>query len=161
LPIFNCRFPIAGPNHRHFSTGNRQSAIANRQSSRFFFASLSRAGLKRTTFALSKLTPRSALQRTLIGTQAGASIDGQNAFNFSVRARNNVNTDQLADPARGSCSSVCGCLHRAHVSANKDRHVTSADILLSQELNIRSFDHCVSSFNGPDETLGLHHSECF
>jgi hypothetical protein len=141
---------------------NRQLAIGNRKSPGLFLASLSRSGLKRTPLvALSKLTPRAALQRTLIRAQTGTPIDRQDALNFSVWARNDVNTDQLADSSRGRCSGVSSCLHRTNVSANKDRHVPGADILFSQELNIRSFDHRVSGFDGSDETFGLHHSECF
>jgi len=139
---------------------NRQLAIGNRKSSGLFLASLSRSGLKRT-FALSKLTARAALKRTLIRAQTCTPIDRQDALNFSVWARNDVNADQLADPSRGRCSSVSSCLYRTNVSANKDRHVPGADILFSQELNIRSFDHRVSGFDGSDETFGLHHSECF
>jgi hypothetical protein len=139
-----------------------QSEFGNRQSPGFFLASLSRSGLKRTPLvALSKLTARAALKRTLIRAQTCAPIDGQDAFNFSVWARNDVNTNQLANSSRGRCSGVSGCLHCTNVSANKDRHVTGADILFSQELNIRSFDHRVSGFDGSDETFGLHHSECF
>jgi hypothetical protein len=101
------------------------------------------------------------LKCTLIRTQASAPVNGQHALNFGVWTRNDVNTNQLADPARRRCSSVGCCLHRPNVAANKDRHITGADVLFSQEHNIRSFDHRVSGLDRSDETLGLHHSECF
>jgi hypothetical protein len=72
-----------------------------------------------------------------------------------------MNTYQFADSSCGRRSSVGSCFNGANVSANKDRHVTRADILFSDQLNIRSFDHRVSCFDSADETFGLDHSECF
>jgi hypothetical protein len=160
----HCRFPISDfrlkLNRAFFF--NRQWAIGNRKSPGLFLAAFARAGLKRAPLlTLSQLTTRAALKRTLIRTQTGAPIDRQNALNFSVRTRNDVNTDQFADSTRGGCSGVCRRLNRANVSANKDGHVSGADIFFSQELNICSFDHCISGFDGTDEAFGLHHSECF
>jgi hypothetical protein len=72
-----------------------------------------------------------------------------------------MNAYQFADSSCRRSSGVGSCFNRANVSANKDRHVTRADIFFSQELNISSFDHRVSRFDGSDETFGLDHSECF
>jgi hypothetical protein len=111
---------------------NRQLAIDYRKSSRLFLAALTRASLKRASLVtLSELTTRPAPQRTLIGAQSGAAINGQDALNFSVWARNYVNTYQLADSARRRGSGVSCCLHRTDVSTNKDRHVPGANVLFS------------------------------
>jgi hypothetical protein len=136
-------------------------SIGNRKSSGFFLASFARALKRASLIALSKLPSRAALKRTLIRTQTCAPIDGQDALDLSMWPRNYVNTYQFADPSCRRCSGVGGCLHGTHVSPHEDRHVTGADILFSQELNIRSFDHRVSGFDGSDEAFGLHHSECF
>jgi hypothetical protein len=137
-------------------------AIGNRKSSGSLFTSLARTTrLQRATFALSQLTTGAALQRPLVGTQTGATVDRQNAFNFSMRARNNVNTNQLANSTRRCRARVRGCFDRANVAAHKNRYVTCSDIFFSQQLNIRSFDHGVRGFNSADEPFGLDHSECF
>jgi hypothetical protein len=72
-----------------------------------------------------------------------------------------VDANQLAYPSRSRCASIRRCFNCAYVSAHKDRHITGADILFSQELNIRRFDHCISRFDSSNEAFGLHHSECF
>jgi hypothetical protein len=138
-------------------------AIGNRKSSGPFLTSLARtARLQRATFALSQLTSgAAALQRPFVGTQTGATVDRQHALNFSMRARNNVNTNQLANSTRRCRACIRGRFDRAHVAAHKDRYVTGSDIFFSQQLNIRSFDHGVSGFDSADETFGLDHSECF
>jgi hypothetical protein len=158
----HCQLPIADYFADAGISFNRKLEIGNRKLPGLLLASLSRSGLKRTSLvALSKLTARAALKRTFIRAQTCTTINREDALNFGVWARNNVNTDQLADSPRGRCSSVSSCLDRTHITADKDRHVAGADVLFSQELNIRCFDHCVSGFNSPDETFGLDHSECF
>jgi hypothetical protein len=107
------------------------------------------------------LTTSAALQRSLVRTQTSATVNRQNPLNFGVRARNNMNTNQLANATGGCRARICGCLDRAHVATYKNRYVTGSDIFFSQQLNIRSFDHCVRGFDSADETLGLDHSECF
>jgi hypothetical protein len=140
---------------------NRQLAIGNRKSSRSFFASFTRTGLKRP-FALAQLsTCGTALKGTLIGTQARSPINGQDTFNFCMGTRNNVNANQFANSAGGGRSRVRCCLDCAHISAHENSHVAGPDIFFSQELDIRSLDHCVSSFDRANEAFGLHHSECF
>jgi hypothetical protein len=74
---------------------------------------------------------------------------------------NDVNTDQFAYSTSRGSAGICGGLNGAHIAANKNGHVARADILLAQELHIRSFDHGVRSLNGSDETFGFDHTECF
>jgi hypothetical protein len=136
-------------------------AIGNRKSPCLFLASFSRALKRASLIALSKLPSRATLKRTLIRTQTCASIDGQDALDFSVGPRNYVNTYQFADSSGRRCSGIGSCLDGTNVSPHKDCHVTGAYVLFSQELNIRSFDHRISGFHGSDEAFGLHHSECF
>jgi hypothetical protein len=161
VPVVGGQLSVASKYSRQLTTGHWPLTTDNYLPS-LFLASLSCSGLKRTSLvALSKLTTRAALKRTLIRAQTCTPIDRQNALNFGVWARNNVNADQLTDSSRGRSSSVSSRLYRTHITADKDRHVAGADVLFSQELNIRSFDHCISGFNSPDETFGLDHSECF
>jgi hypothetical protein len=141
---------------------NRQLKIGNRQSPGSFLASLSRAGLKRAAFALPQLSSgAAALKRSLIRTQSGSAIDGQNTLDFSMWTRNHMNADQLAYPAGSRCPGISRSLNSANVAAHKNRYITGADILFSQECNVRRFDHSVSRFDGSNEAFGLHHSECF
>jgi hypothetical protein len=112
--------------------------------------------------AFSQLTARAAtLERALVRTQAGATVNRQNALDFGVRTRYDVNTYQLTDSARGGSASIGSGLDGADVSTHEDRHITRADILFSQQCNIRGFDHRVSGFHSTNETFGLNHSECF
>jgi hypothetical protein len=73
----------------------------------------------------------------------------------------NVNTNQFTDAPRGSRARISCGLYSSDVSADKYRDITRANIFLSQELNVGSFDHGVRSFNGSDETFGFDHTECF
>ena len=72
-----------------------------------------------------------------------------------------MNTYQLADSSRRGCARVGRGLNCANVAAHKYGHVARADILFSEEGNIRSFDHRICGFHSSDETFGLDHSECF
>jgi hypothetical protein len=141
-----------------------QSAIGNRKSTSpgLFLAGFARTLKRASLVALSELTSSPAtLQRTLIRTQTSAAIDGQDAFDFGMGARNDVNADQFADSSSSRGPGVGGRLNSADVSANEDSHVARAYILFSQELNVSSFDHRVSGLDSADEAFGLHHSECF
>src|SRR5206468_9096797 len=74
---------------------------------------------------------------------------------------NDVHADQFANPACCCRSGVSCSFHRANVSAHKHGHVPSADVFLSQQLNVGCFDHRVSRFHRANKTFGLDHSECF
>jgi hypothetical protein len=129
---------------------------------RFFLASFACSLQRASLVAFTELAARAAaLQGVLVRTQTGASVNGQDAFNFRVWTRDDVNTYQFADSARSRCAGVRRRFYRANIAAHKDRHVAGTDVFFPQQHNIRSFDHRVSGFHGSDKTLGLNHSECF
>jgi hypothetical protein len=101
------------------------------------------------------------LKRLFIGTEAGAPVNRENPFNFRVRARNYVNTNQLANSPRGGGSGIRCRFNSADVSTHENRYIPGADILFSQERDVCCFDHGVGSFHCSNEAFGLNHSECF
>src|SRR5215471_21728528 len=62
------------------------------------------------------------------------------AFDFDVRARNDMHRDQLANTPRGGGAGVRGRFDRAYVAANEDGHVARADVLLADQLDIGGLD---------------------
>jgi hypothetical protein len=110
---------------------------------------------------LAQLAARATLQRPLIRAQTSAPVHRQHTLNLSMRSGNNVNTNQLAHPSC-CCGTGVGCrLYRANVSANENRDIARTNVFFSQQLNICSFHHRVSGFDGANKTFGFHHSECF
>src|SRR5262249_1031531 len=91
----------------------------------------------------------------------GAAVDRQHAFHLGMRSRDYVHTNELTYSARrGSACVSCG-FHRADISAHKHCHVTRADVFLAEQLHVGRLDHCVSGFDGADQTFRLDHSEWF
>jgi hypothetical protein len=153
LPIADCRLPIK---NLHF---NRKSKIANQK---FLSGSLFRcvacAGRQRASLALPQLPVCASLQRSFVRAEAGASVERQHTLDFGMRSGDYVHTNQFTDSSGGGSACISRGFDRAHVSAHKDRDVTSADVLFSQELYVSGFDHCVSRFDRADEAFSLHHS---
>src|SRR5215475_4892758 len=83
------------------------------------------------------------------------------AFDFDVRARDDMHRDQFADSASRRGAGVSGRLDRADIAANEDGHVTRANVLLADQLNIGGFDHRVSGFDRADKAFSLDHAESF
>src|SRR6185503_14909651 len=131
--------------------------------SRPLFIRIARAGAERTSLiSLAQLAARTAtLQSRFIGAQSGASIDGEYALDFCVRAWNNVDTDQFSNSSRRSRACISRRLHSADVTTHEDRHVACADVLLPEQLHIRCFNHRIGGLNCTHESFGLNHSECF
>src|SRR5262245_4083161 len=144
---------------RDFQIGNLKSKIAN------LFCSFPRrfARVQRSSsVTLAQLTARAALQLCLfVRAVAGAAIDRQNALDFGVGAPNHVYADQFTNAPGGRSPGISRRFDRAHVSTPKDGDVTRPDILLTEQLHVRRFDHRVSGFDGADKTFRLDHSECF
>ena len=66
---------------------------------------------------------------------------------------------QLAHPSGGGSTGIgCG-LDSADITSHENGDVASADIFLPYQHHIRAFYHRVRSFDGSDETFGLHHAE--
>src|SRR5262244_659 len=83
------------------------------------------------------------------------------AFDFDVRAWDDMNRDQFADSPGGGGAGVRGRFDRADIPANEDGYVARADVLLADQLNIGGFDHRVSGFDRADKAFRLDHAESF
>src|SRR5262249_6293329 len=83
------------------------------------------------------------------------------AFDFNVRAWDDMNRDQFADSPSGGGAGVCGRFDRADIAANEDSHVSRADVFFADQLNIGGFDHRVSGFDRADKAFRLDHAESF
>jgi hypothetical protein len=69
--------------------------------------------------------------------------------------------DQFSDSSGRRCAGI-GCrFHSAHVAAHKNRHISSSDVFLPQQLDISGLHHRVSSLHGANEAFRLDHSESF
>jgi hypothetical protein len=96
-----------------------------------------------------------------VGAETGAAVHGQHAFDFGVRPRDHMNTDQFANSTRGGSAGIGGRFHGANVSTHEHGHITRADVFFAKQLHVGGFDHRVSRFDGADETFRFDHSECF
>src|SRR5438477_7782566 len=143
--------------------GYHLSPITHYLSLASFLVVLARAGRERAALlALAELAGApAARERPLVGAVAGATVARQHALDFGVRARDDVDADQLADSSRRRRPGVGRGLDRAHVAAHEDGDVARADVLLADELDVGGLDHRVGGLDRADETLGLDHSECF
>src|SRR5215213_5328697 len=77
-----------------------------------------------------------AADGTLVGAVARPAVVREHALDLAVRARDDVDADQLADAAGGGRARVRRGLDGAHVAADEDRHVAGADVLLADELYV-------------------------
>ena len=84
---------------------------------------------------------------------------GKDAFDVGVRARNDVNGDELADAPRGGSAGVGRGLDRADIAAREHRHIARADVLLADEDDVGGLDHRIGGFNGADEAARFNHAE--
>jgi hypothetical protein len=69
--------------------------------------------------------------------------------------------NQFTYAACSRCAGVRCRLYRPYISANKDRYVAGSNVFLSQQLDVRGFDHCIRRFNRADKPFGFYHSERF
>jgi hypothetical protein len=111
--------------------------------------------------AFTQLAGAAAMKSSFVGAVSSAPIPWQYALDFAVGAGYHVNTDQFTNAPRSGRACVRGCFYRTDVTAYENRYVTGADIFFSNELNVCSLDHRVSSLYGADKAFGLDHSECF
>jgi hypothetical protein len=107
------------------------------------------------------LTSRSTLDSSFIGTEAGAPVYRKHALDFGVWPGNHVYANQLTNSSRCCGSGIGGGFNSANVPPHKDRYVTGANVLFTEQLDIRSLNHCIRGFYSADEPFGLYHSECF
>jgi len=72
-----------------------------------------------------------------------------------------VDRHEFADPTRGRRACVGGGLHRADIAANHHRDVAGADVLFSDQRDVRRLDHRVGRFDRSDKPFGFHETERF
>src|SRR5918993_1957584 len=121
-----------------------------------FLVVLARALQRAALVAFAEFAARrpAALNGALVGAVAGATVGGQDAFDFGVGAGDDVDADEFPDSSGGGGPGVGRGLDRPHVAAHEDRDVAGADVLLAQELYVGGFDHRVRGLDGADEPLG-------
>ena len=70
-----------------------------------------------------------------------------------------MNRHEFAHSPCGGGTGVGGGLHGTDITPHEHGDVSSPDIFLPHQHDVRAFHHRVRRFNGSDETLGLHHAE--
>src|SRR6185295_20220556 len=94
---------------------NWQLEIGNWQLSSALFVRFTRSSAERSSLiALAQLSARATLQRALIRTQTGASVNRKHALNFSMRPRNDVDADEFANTPCCCRAGISRCLHRTN-----------------------------------------------
>src|SRR5262245_47904892 len=84
--------------------------------------------------------------------------DGQVFVNRRVRARDDVYADQFADAARRRRAGVGGGLYRRHLAAHYRGDETAADLLVSDQADVRRLDHRVCRLDHRYQPFRLDHS---
>jgi hypothetical protein len=72
-----------------------------------------------------------------------------------------MHADEFADTARSGCSSVGRSFDRRDIATDDSRDKARANLFITNERNVCSFDHCIGCFDHRDQPFGLNHSECF
>lgn len=75
-----------------------------------------------------------------------------------VRAGNDMDADELAHAACSSGSGVGRGFDGGDIATHDGGDKTGADLLITDELNIRGLYHGVRGLDSCNETLGLDHS---
>jgi hypothetical protein len=83
---------------------------------------------------------------------------GQSFIDGRVRARNDVNADQLTDTAGRSGTGVGRGLYGGDVAADDRGDESGPDLFIADKLYIRSLDHRVGGLDHCNEAFALDHS---
>src|SRR5262245_22436821 len=78
-----------------------------------------------------------------------------------MRARDDVNTDQFAYAARRRRARVSGGLDRRDLAAHDRRDEASAELLVTDQADVRRLDHHVVRFDHRHQPFRLDHSQSF
>src|SRR5476651_259401 len=81
-------------------------------------------------------------------------------LHLGVRARDDVDRDELAYAARGGGARVGGGFHRAHIATAHDRDVAGADVFLADQDHVGGLDHRVRGLDRADQAARFDESEC-
>src|SRR5208283_814190 len=87
--------------------------------------------------------------------------EGENSAQILVGPGDNLDADDLADPAGRRGARVDSRLDRGHVAGHEGRHQAAADLVPADQLHVGRLEHCVAGFHKRDKAFGLDHSERF
>src|SRR5262245_49861178 len=87
--------------------------------------------------------------------------DRQNVFEVRMRPRNDMDADELTDPAGSRSSGVSRRLHGRNVTANHCRNVAGPDLFPAHEIDLCGLYHRVGSLNHRYKAARFDHSEGF
>ena len=78
-----------------------------------------------------------------------------------MRAGDDLDADDLADPAGRRGAGVDRRLDGRHVAGHEGRDQAAADLVPADQLDVGRLEHRVAGFHQGDEPLGFDHAECF
>ena len=82
-------------------------------------------------------------------------------LDLGVRAGNDVDRHQLADPPGRRRAGIGGRLHGADVAAHHDRDVAGADVFLADQDDVRRLHHGIGGLDRSDEPFCLDQPQRF
>ena len=85
--------------------------------------------------------------------------DRQHVLEVGVRARDDVDRDELADAARGGGAGVGRGFDGRDIAAHDGGHIAGADLFPADQRDLRGLDHGVGRFDHRDQPLRLDHSQ--
>ena len=86
-------------------------------------------------------------------------LDSERAEQVSVRPRDEVRADELADALRGLGTGFDGRFDAADVAFDNHGDEATADLNLANEGDVRRFDHGVAGFDAANIALGFYHAD--
>ena len=86
---------------------------------------------------------------------------GEDAFHLGMRPRDDVDRDELANPASGGGARVGGRLDSADVATHQDGDVTGPDVFLGNQHDVCRLHHRVCCLDRSDQSTRFNHPECF
>src|SRR5205814_641101 len=69
---------------------------------------------------------------------------GEDSFDLGMGPWNDVDGDELADPASSGGAGIGSGFHRAHIATDHHGDVPGADVFLADQDDVRRLDHGVS-----------------
>src|SRR5262245_7367427 len=80
---------------------------------------------------------------------------------FAVRARDDVDADDLADPTGGLSPGIDGRADGGDIALERDRHQAAADLVRLDELDVGGLEGRIARLDRGHDALGLDQSDCF
>src|SRR5262245_51484140 len=137
----------ASDDHSDGGVGSREWGVGEEEQSRFPSSPTPHSLLPTP---ISPLFPATQLER-----------HGQVFVNRRVRARDDVYADQFANAARRRRARVSRGLDRSYLAAHYRGDETAADLLVTDQADVRRLDHCVRRLDHRHQPFCLNHSQSF